>query len=395
MKIVIISTGIQTQPAIHGGAVETLIDMIINYNETHHLYDIIVYALYDETAEKIAKKYKNTQFRYIKRNKLIDQLYMKNFVPTRIIGHLFINKVKKYLSMSNDYEIVIVENEYSYGKIVAHKIKDIPLILHLHNDYINCTNKCINKEIKCFDGIITVSNYLKIKIREVNKNIPVKTVYNGVDLKSFFKSEWNEKRQVLREKLNILITDIVIVFAGRICKEKGIKELLRAFVKVPKKYKIKLLIIGSSVFDGGADTPFIKELKKKAKTEKDRIIFTGYVPHNKMPEYYAIADIGCVPSILDEAFGLTVIEQMAIGLPMIVSDAGAIPEIVNSNCAITVCRGEQFINGIKNAIIDLCSDEDMRRTLGNNGAIMAEKFSSQKFSVEFFNYVKDVSEGRN
>lgn len=65
---------------------------------------------------------------------------------------------------------------------------------------------------------------------------------------------------------------------------------------------------------------------------KDKIILTGYIHSNKLPHYLGAADIGCVPSVYEEACGLTALEMMASGLPIITTDATGLKEYVPNNC---------------------------------------------------------------
>jgi len=108
-----------------------------------------------------------------------------------------------------------------------------------------------------------------------------------------------------------------------------------------------------------------------------------------MPFIYSIADIGCVPSIWEEPFGLTVIEQMAMGLPIVVSDAGAIPEIVDSSCALIVKRDSQYVNNLKEAILELYSKPELRKEMGGQGEIKVKKFSADTFSKGVYQYLNE------
>ena len=85
MKVVIISTGMLPQPAIKGGAVESLVDILIDYNEKYGLHDLIVYTIYDENATKLIDKYSKCRFIYIKRSKLVQFLSDKRMIPVRFM----------------------------------------------------------------------------------------------------------------------------------------------------------------------------------------------------------------------------------------------------------------------------------------------------------------------
>ncbi|WP_455820325.1 glycosyltransferase [Clostridium butyricum] len=74
----------------------------------------------------------------------------------------------------------------------------------------------------------------------------------------------------MRKKYNIADNETVIVFAGRLIADKGIKELLMAFNSISKKLPITLLIIGNSFFNDNDDDKFIKDLKDISKVKKKK-----------------------------------------------------------------------------------------------------------------------------
>jgi spore coat protein SA len=388
MKVVIISTGMLPQPAIKGGAVESLVDILIDYNEKYGLHDLSVYTIYDENATKLIDKYSKCRFVYIKRSKLVQFLSDKRMIPVRFMLSFYINKVVRDIKSREDFDFICIQNEYIYGNKVHKVSRGKPLMLHLHNDYINTDIKGVAKKIKCFDGIITISDYLKKRVKSVSQLAKVDTIYNGIDLTKFKKMNSYNKSK-LKEKFKISEDEVVVVYAGRLTEEKGIKELLTAFNDIPLTYNITLLIIGNSVFNGSCETKFTKELKKLASKKQNKIIFTGYIPYEEMPAIYSIADIGCVPSVWEEPFGLTVIEQMSIGLSMVVSDAGAIPEIVDNSCALIVKRDSQYVYNLKESILELYSKPELREEMGRQGKIKVEKFSADVFSKGVYQYINE------
>ncbi|WP_342985840.1 glycosyltransferase family 4 protein [Clostridium saudiense] len=391
MNILIVSTGILPQPAVKGGAVETLVDTLIKYNEKTMEHNIKIYTVYDEKAVSYYDKYKKCKFISVKINKMIRYLFNKGIIPTRVILNIFTNKVAKDIKNINDFDVVLLQNEFRYAKKIKKQIGSKPFILHLHNDYVNKEVKGIEKKIKIFNSVITVSNFLKQRIEEVDNSIEIKTIHNGIDLKKFKKIDGYQRKKI-REKYGIKDDEIIIVFAGRLIKEKGIKELLLAFNQIPREFKIKLLVVGNSFFNENKENKFVKELKNIAKDNKNNIIFTGFIPYEKMNEIYSIADIGCVPSIWAEPFGLTVVEQMAMQLPMIVSNVGAIPEIVDKECALIVNNNDEYILNLKNTIIELYYNETLRKKMGEISIKLSENFSDIKFSDNIFKYLEEEYE---
>ena len=152
---------------------------------------------------------------------------------------------------------------------------------------------------------------------------------SGVDLNKFDISKKKYWREKIREILALSENDIVFAFAGRLTADKGVNELLAAFLNIEKKHTcVKLLMLG------GMDNhkSLNQELLSKAEMSKN-IIFTGNVPN--IEKYYAASDVFVAPSYR-EGFGLVVVEAEAMGLPAIVSNVpGQIDAIKENETGLT------------------------------------------------------------
>lgn len=180
------------------------------------------------------------------------------------------------------------------------------------------------------------------RVKEIseNKNDIITTVYNGIDTEKFGKEKYLKQIEEWKSNLKIDKNEKIILYTGRIVPEKGVKELIEAFIKIKNK-KIKLVIAGAVDYSSNKENLYFTELKKIAKCNSN-VIFTGYIDYCKMPEIYAIADIGVVPSIWEEPFALTVIEHLATGNPVIITNSGGMPELVNNKCSIIVNKENIF-----------------------------------------------------
>lgn len=397
MNIAIISTGALPNPSVRGGAVETLIDLLIDYNEKYTKYNITLYSCYDKEAEYVASKYRYCNFKYIHLNKRIQKisryiLYIINKIPNNYMGNIFMNKVIKELINDDTYDAIVVENIYQIG-ILLKKYNMKNVFLHLHNDYLNNNSKLCKQIFNSYDSILAVSKFINKQVKTISDEDKVITLYNGVDTTKFDKKLYTDDRENIRGLYGIEEKDKVIVFSGRLIAEKGIKELLEAFIMLKSDESIKLMIIGSSVFEGAKKTPFVKKLEKIAEKKKNQIIFTGYIPNKDMPKLYSIADIGVVPSIWEEPFGLTLVEQMAVGLPIIASDSGAMKEIVTDECAISIKRDENFTINLCNSINFLLENDRARKTMGQASRKRAKMFTEKIYCENFFDIVSKKVRG--
>lgn len=385
MKIAFIANGKLPVPASQGGAVETLIQILINNNEKNHKHDITVYTSYDAKSKEMSKKYKFTKFIFIETNDIEYKIgkvlrYIINRIPRIYIGNKFVNRLEKKIEFyREEYDYVIVENSPEYG-LKLKKYFSQNLILHLHNDFLNKNKYLSYKILNSYKKIFTLSNYINSRVQEIDTSFKnIYTVYNGIDFEKFNR-ECNIDE--LRKKYNINEEDFVFLYTGRIVPEKGVKELILAFNKISNSNKLKLLIVGDISCKNNKNKKYINEIKNIAKLHSHNIIFAGYVDYENIQKYYYLANVGVIPSIWEEPFALTVIENLASGNPVIVSKSGGMPEIVNDKCAIIVNKDENYIDNLAKELVNII---EMARNdeVCNLARKQAEKFNSEKYVLKF------------
>ena len=201
---------------------------------------------------------------------------------------------------------------------------------------------------------------------------------SGVNLKKFDFSKREVWRKEIREKYNIKDDEIVFSFAARLTRDKGINELLDAFLQLECKYSnVKLLVSGGMDDEGSLDS----QLYAKA-NESDSVIFTGSV--SNIEKYYAAADVFISPSYR-EGFGLVVVEAESMGLPSIVTDVpGQIDAILPNETGLT-CKAKDA-ESLKNAMITLIENSDYREKLSNAAvSFVVDNFDDK----ELFKYLKN------
>jgi glycosyltransferase involved in cell wall biosynthesis len=142
------------------------------------------------------------------------------------------------------------------------------------------------------------------------------------------------------------------------------------------------MVLGSSFFnDANGENYFIRQLKEKAEGIKERIVFTGFIPYPLVPDYLQTGDIAVLPSMWDEPFGLTVVEAMAVGLPLITTRSGGIPEICE-DVAIIVERND-IVNNLVSSILDLYEHPDKRRQMATAALQRAQEFDKDTYARSF------------
>ena len=179
--------------------------------------------------------------------------------------------------------------------------------------------------------------------------------------------------------------DFVMVFSGRITKEKGVSELIDAMIRLKDHSNIKLLIIGSPFYgDTANEDSFVRGLKQKAEVLKERIIFTGFIPYSEIPQYLKLSDIAVIPSLWDDPCPNTVLEAQAMGLPIITTRRGGIPEEVTEENAILLKTDEAFTDRLTEAILNLCEHPQKRRQMSKKAIENSKYYNHQRYAEDFF-----------
>ena len=152
---------------------------------------------------------------------------------------------------------------------------------------------------------------------------------------------------------------------------------------------IHLLIIGASAY--GKDkcpTPFIRQLIEETEPIKENIVFTGFVNYQQIPSFLKMADIAVVPSMWEEPFGLTVVEAMAAGLPLITTRSGGIPEICEG--VATIVNRDDIVNNLSSAILDLYQHPEKRKAMSQSGIERSRLFDKEDYARNFFAALEEI-----
>ena len=173
-------------------------------------------------------------------------------------------------------------------------------------------------------------------------------------------------------------------------KDKGILQLIQAIKALSSTIpEVKLLSIGASAY--GKDkhpTPFIEELIKATESIKDKIVFTGFVDYKEIPSYLKMADIAVVPSMWEEPFGLTVVEAMAAGLPLITTRSGGIPEICEG--VATIVERSNIVDNLASAILDLYQHPEKRKQMAKASLERSKLFDKETYAKNFFKALEGI-----
>ena len=391
MKIAILTSGILPVPAVQGGAVENLIDFYLAYNDQHQLHDITVYSVnHPEVRNHPALLSKVNHYHHIDTSSIFARI-RRTFYRLFHKGEYYNYFIEYYFEQAyqhlkkQSYDCIILENRPGYAYKLSHRVS-CKLVLHLHNDLLNHNSKLHNEILHSLHKILTVSDYIKSRVCTIEETDIVKTVHNGIDLKCFTAQA---QSHIKRESLGLSQHDFVLLFSGRINKDKGVSELIDAMLKLKDTPDIKLLILGSTFFgDADHEDDFVKSLKAKSTEIADRISFTGFIPYSEMPQYLKIADVAVIPSVWDDPFPTTVLEAQAMGLPIITTIRGGIPEEVTDQNAILLDTDEHFADNLSSAIMDLYQHPEKRQQMSAASLEHSKFFNREAFARYFFSAVE-------
>ena len=281
----------------------------------------------------------------------IDLIHAHFAYPEGLVGLLAKRRIGKPLVVTVHGYDILVEPSVGYG-----------IRLSLRLDTI------VRNVLKEADVVITASRAtFSESSRIVGKTGKVYLVPNGVDIRMF-----NPSLDGSYIKRRWRIGDHVkVVFTLRAHEPLyGIEYLLRA-ASLLKRNDV-IFVIGGD----GSLRPYHERLAVDLGI-KEKTIFVGKIPHNKVPYYYAISDMIVVPS-LQEAFGLVVSEALACGKPVIGTEVGGIPDQILDGYNGFLVKPKDP-KEIAEKILWLLEHPDIAKQMGMNGRkIVEEKFDINK-----------------
>lgn len=257
----------------------------------------------------------------------------------------------------------------------------IPLIITIHGSDIfslrNVFFRLLQKNIIKNCDVLTVNSEATKK--EVLRRFPecknkIKLIPMGVDL-NFFK--YKNVKKIFKQYGN----NKIILFVGRLYEQKGVQYLIKAMPEISNNIKnAKLLIIGEGEYKNS-----LKKLSKLNKVEKN-IEFLGAMPYDKIVDYYNLADVFVLPTIVNEALGLVLLEAMACKTAVIGTDTGGIKYIIKDGYNGFLVK-EKNASELANKILKVLKDNKLKEKLEKNGVKFVRKNYSWQIIVKEFDKI--------
>jgi glycosyltransferase involved in cell wall biosynthesis len=207
----------------------------------------------------------------------------------------------------------------------------------------------------------------------------IRLVFNGTDLRRFSPVEHRNGDPRFGPQM---------IFACRqLFPRKGIRFLIEAAAQLKPRFPdLKVVVAGD-----GFERPELVRLAADLGIAAD-VTFLGWVPNNELPPYYRAAAVSVIPS-LEEGFGIPAAEAMGCETPVVASDAGGLPEVVeNGITGLVVPRGDS--SALAAAIGSLLADPERRLRMGQAGRERALRlFDWDRTAAQFEQIYREVGAG--
>lgn len=318
----------------------------------------------------------------------IEVFYFRNIAKCYgfFISPELIHTLKKNI---NKFDIVHLHEYRTFQNLVFHFLnrKRVPYVLSCHGEFTYKNNPWDwsflrklfersfgNRLVKDASKLLALTQfeaeqYLASGI-DINR---IQVIPNGVNPEDFSETfPAGTFKRVFRIK-----TEEIVLYLGRIHKDKGIDVLVKAFALLSKERRnVKLVLAGPD--DGFTGT--LKSLVQKLHLE-DKVIFTGALNRKQVLLAYSDADIVVYPSI-QEGFPIVPLEAGLMGKPVIVSDAPAMDFVEKGKFGLSVKYGSH--TDLEKALEMILIDSAISKEFGKNGrAFVLENYSWPIVGKEF------------
>src|SRR5437667_150006 len=233
------------------------------------------------------------------------------------------------------------------------------------------------------DGVIAVSEATKRDVVE-RLRVPedrVTVVTEAVD-ESFVPPSREEGRRVSQQRFGV--PDRYVLYVGQFDPRKNVRGLLRAFAQAADRDRdLRLVIAG----DLGKLSAILRDALTDRRVPRDRVILTGFVDDATLAALYAGAEC-LIHAALLEGFGLTALESLAAGTPVVGYAGGAVAEVVG-DAGLLVGSGDE--SALANALARFLDDDGLRWSLRGRGRARASAFSWDRAADETLSVYRKVA----
>lgn len=282
------------------------------------------------------------------------------------VGHLGL-KIGKILG---------IQTILTYHTLLAEYTHYVPLVGGLMKRWLIHQSQVISNQ---YDQVVTPSPSMKKILRQYGVKKPIESIPTGVNLDDF---QNPFSKVALRKKWQIGEHQKILLYISRVAKEKNLDFLFEAIERIAtKRDDFHLLVIG-----GGPELDFYRE-EMRVHNLKHLVTFTDMQPKKEANRFYGAADIFVFPSIT-ETQGIVITEAMAAGIPAVAVGIMGPSDIIQDGVDgyLTDLKVNQFAAKIE----QLLDDEKLRKKMGQQGKINAQKFSVEATAFQMGNLYERI-----
>ena len=282
-------------------------------------------------------------------------------------------------------DVIHVQNQFPFVRLLRRLCPEPRIVLHMHSEWLSQLDPAVTRPaVAAADRVVGCSEHITERVREAHPAHAARcrTVHNGVDLEAF--TPYGPRADDGRMRL---------AYVGRVSPEKGVHVLLEAFARAAeRRADVELTIAGplavlpeeslvrlsddprvralASFYTPGAED-YLTYLQHLVPEQlRPHVRFTGQLSRTEVQAVYRGADMLVNPS-LSESFGMSLVEAMAAGLPVIATRAGGQPEVVEpGRTGLLVEAGDA--DALAEVMLALADDPQRRAAMGRAGRARAE-----------------------
>ena len=326
------------------------------------------------------------------KEEIISEITVKRLSYIGKLANTNITPKLPFVLLNEDFDVIHTHLPTPWSadwSAIISKIKKKTLIVTYHN---NITGSGIAKYIAMFYNstslkfllnradkiIITQPNYIDSSPYLKSYKNKIEVIPNGVDVNKFKPIEVDKGDKSIIFFLSLL---------DKFHRYKGLNYLLSALKIVKKEISDVKLIVGGK-------GKLMSEYKNMANSHglKDNIEFHGFIPDEKIVEYYNKCNVFVLPSIssTQEGFGIVLLEALACGTPVISTEiVGVAEDVKRNNAGIIVPPKDP--EALADAIIKLLDDKDLTKKMGANGrGLVEEKYTWKRVAEMTEKVYKEV-----